>query len=141
MELSTRKQPDEKNWIDLIGETVQTRKGNDDQEVGSVEAVNNEILVIRRTLLGLHYHYYYIPITEVEGWDGNTIWLKISREELEREYVKHDAPDPQKYYVKTRPSTNKPSSYRQVRIVQSQHTEDTAFTASGDTSSPTYQPE
>jgi len=120
---------EEKNWVDLIGEAVHTRR-SDNQEVGNIEAVSKEILVIRKALLsGFHYHYYYIPITEVEGWDGNIVWLKVSREELEQ-YAKHDAPDPTKYYVKSRPGIHNPSSYPRVTIIQSRKTKDTAFTAS-----------
>jgi hypothetical protein len=45
----------------------------------------------------------YIPFTEVEGWDGNIGWLRVSRQALEREYAMHSAPDPTEYYVKSRP--------------------------------------
>jgi hypothetical protein len=29
-------------------------------------------------------HYYYIPITRVEGWDGHVVWLKLPHEEVEK---------------------------------------------------------
>jgi hypothetical protein len=117
-----------KKWAELIGEPVRTRR-DDDQDVGNIEAVSKETLVIRRGLLsGLHHHYYYIPITNVEGWDGNIVWLKVSREELEREYAKHSAPDPAKYYVKSQPGAR-------VTLIQSRHTKDSAFAASDYSSS------
>jgi len=131
---------EEKNWVDLIGESVRTSQ-DENQEVGNIEAVSKETLVIRRALLsGLHQHYYYIPFTEVEGWDGNIVWLKVSREELEREYAKHSAPDPTEYYVKTRPGIHNPSSYPGVTVIQSRHTRDTAFTASESATSTRQQP-
>jgi len=131
---------EEKNWVDLIGESVRTSQ-DENQEVGNIEAVNKETLVIRRALLsGLHQHYYYIPFTEVEGWDGNIVWLKVSREELEREYAKHSAPAPTEYYVKSRPDIHNPSSYPRVTVIQSRHTRDTAFTASESATSTRQQP-
>lgn len=41
-----------------------------------------------------------------EGWDGNIVWLKLTRDQADREYTKHHAPDPTEYYVKERPGVH-----------------------------------
>ena len=32
-------------------------------------------------------HYYYIPITRVEGWDDHVIWLKLPHGEVEKKFT------------------------------------------------------
>jgi hypothetical protein len=84
----------------LVGQSVQTA---DDQDLGNIEAVGNDSIVVRRPLLaGVHIHYYYIPFINTEGWDGDIVWLKLSRDQADRGYTKHHAPDQTKYYVKER---------------------------------------
>jgi hypothetical protein len=84
-------------WIDLIEQPCRT-SGN--QELGHLEAVGGEFIVIRKVYLAIHTHYYYIPYDKVQGWEGNIIWLGITRAEVEQQYEKHKAPDPKQYYVK-----------------------------------------
>ena len=43
-------------------------------------------------------HYYYIPMSKVEGWDGHVLWLKITEEEVKRKYERDLIPDPTRYY-------------------------------------------
>ncbi len=85
----------------MVGQSVHT---SNDKDLGNIEAVGSDSIEVRRPLLaGVRIHYYYIPFIKTEGWDGNIIWLKISRDQADREYTKHHAPDPTKYYVKERP--------------------------------------
>jgi hypothetical protein len=72
-------------------------------------------------LAGVHIHYYYIPFIKTEGWDGKIVWLKLSRDEADREYTKHHAPDPTKYYVKERAGIHNASSYPEVKVIQQRH--------------------
>ena len=95
---SLPEEQEKQKWIDLVGQSVHT---NDDHDLGNIEAVGTDsIVVIKPMLAGMHIHYYYIPFTKTAGWDGNIVWLKLSRDEADREYTKHHAPDPTNYYVK-----------------------------------------
>jgi hypothetical protein len=120
---------EKKKWIDLVGQSVHT---NDDHDLGNIEALGKDLIVVRKPMLaGVHIHYYYIPFTKTEGWDGNIVWLKLSRDEADREYTKHHAPDPRKYYVKERP-IHKAASYPEVTIIQPRHKPtEQIFTAAG----------
>jgi hypothetical protein len=110
---------EKKKWIDLVGQSVHT---NDDHDLGDIEAVGNDSIVVRKPMLaGVHIHYYYIPLTKTEGWDGKMVWLKLFRDEADREYTKHHAPDPTKYYVKERPGIHEADSYPEVTIIQPRH--------------------
>ena len=70
-----------KMWIELINESVHT---SDDVDIGDIDAVSRDFVVIKRGFVNVHY--YYIPIDKVEGWDNNVLWLKIKEEEVKRKY-------------------------------------------------------
>jgi hypothetical protein len=44
----------------------------------------------------INVHYYYIPIKNVEGWDGNVLWLKKLKNML-KNYERNILPDPRRY--------------------------------------------
>src|ERR687896_2074063 len=89
---STTKMEEEKkkpSWIDLINESVHT---SDDIDIGDIDAVSRDFIVVKRGFVNVHY--YYIPISKVEGWDGNVLWLKIREDEVKRNYERERIPDP-----------------------------------------------
>jgi len=38
----------------------------------------------------VNLHYYYIPIFKVEGWDSNVLWLKITEDDVIRNYERNE---------------------------------------------------
>jgi hypothetical protein len=83
-------------WTDTINESVHT---SDDQDIGDIEAVNRDFIVVKRGFVNVHR--YYIPISKVQGWDGNVLWLSISEETVKANYERDTiTPDPSAYYVK-----------------------------------------
>ena len=86
------------NWIDLINESVHA---SDDVDIGDIEAVSRDFVVIKRGFINVHY--YYVPISKIEGWDEDVLWLKITEDEVKRNYERDVVPDPSRYYVKEYP--------------------------------------
>ena len=84
-----------KTWIGLIDESVHT---SDDMDIGDIDAVSRDFIVVKRGIVNVHY--YYIPISKVEGWDGHVLWLKITEKEVIGKYERDVTPDPARYYVK-----------------------------------------
>jgi hypothetical protein len=83
-------------WVDLLNESVHT---SDDQDIGDIEAVNREFIVIKRGFVNVHR--YFIPANKIEGWDGNVLWLKITEDEVKQKYQNDNAiPDPARYLTK-----------------------------------------
>ena len=83
-------------WVDLLNESVHT---SDDQDIGDIEAVNREFIVIKRGFVNVHR--YFIPANKIEGWDGNVLWLKITEDEVKQKYENNNAiPDPARYLTK-----------------------------------------
>ena len=62
-----------RDWIGLINESVHT---SDDIDMGDIDAVSRDFVVVKRGFVDIDF--YYIPINKVEGWDGNVLWLKIT---------------------------------------------------------------
>jgi hypothetical protein len=83
-------------WVDLLNESVHT---SDDQDIGDIEAVNREFIVVKRGFVKVHR--YFIPAGKIEGWDGNVLWLKITEDEVKQKYENNNAiPDPARYLTK-----------------------------------------
>ena len=99
-------------WIELINESVHT---TDDIDIGDIDAVSRDFIVVKRGYVNVHY--YYIPISKVEGWDGSALWLKVTEGEVKTNYERNVIPDPSKYYVKDYPYYNA-AYYPEVVIIQ-----------------------
>jgi hypothetical protein len=82
----------------MINQSVHT---TDDVDIGDIDALSRDFIIVKRGYL--NEHYYYIPITKVEGWDGNVLWLKIKEDEVKSKYERQLVPDPSRYYVKDYP--------------------------------------
>jgi hypothetical protein len=89
LDISRNENEEEKTWIGLIDESVHTF---DDVDIGDIEAVSRDFVVVKRGFVNVQY--YYIPINKVEGWDGHVLWLKITEEEVKRNYERDLIPDP-----------------------------------------------
>ena len=86
------------SWMDVTNESVHT---SDDKDIGDIEAINRDFIVVKRGFVNVHY--YYIPISKVEGWDGHVVWLKVTEDEVESDYKKDNSPDPAEFYIKDYP--------------------------------------
>jgi hypothetical protein len=89
---------DSRQWVDLIDESVHT---SDDKDIGDIEAVSKYFIVVKRGFINIHY--YYIPISKVEGWDGHVLWLTVAEQLVKHTYERDKIPDPNYYYVKDLP--------------------------------------
>jgi hypothetical protein len=87
-----------KKWEDMINQSVHTA---DDVDIGDIDALSRDFIVIKRGYL--NEHYYYVPISKVEGWDGNVLWLNVIEDEVKTNYERKIVPDPSRYYIKDYP--------------------------------------
>ena len=76
--------PMKTDWMSLINESVHT---SDDMDIGDIDAVSRDFIVVKRGFVNTHY--YYIPMNKIEGWDGNTLWLKITEEQVKANYERN----------------------------------------------------
>jgi hypothetical protein len=107
----------EKSWTELIDEPVYT---NDDVNIGSIIAVSRDFIVVKRGFIDIHY--YFIPITKVQGWDGNVLWLKISEAEVVIKYQRDEIiPHPSRYYIKGYPGYTT-TYYPKLKVIRPRYT-------------------
>jgi hypothetical protein len=76
------------SWTDLINESVHT---SDDQDIGDIEAVSRNFIVVKKGLVNIHR--YYIPLHRVEGWDGKVVWLKIPKGSVKTNFERDARPE------------------------------------------------
>jgi hypothetical protein len=94
--MSTAPSRERVNGFDLIGKSIHI---GDDVDIGDIEAINRDFIVVKRGLVNIHY--CYIPINKVEGWDGRVLWLKINKDDIKTKYERSEVlPDPTRYYIK-----------------------------------------
>src|ERR687883_1473429 len=91
------KESETKSVLDLTQEPVHT---NDNKDLGDIEAINKDSIVVKRGFKDVHY--YYIPISKVDGWDGHVVRLNISESEVISKYESKEKPDSSRYYTKER---------------------------------------
>ncbi len=104
--------PDEpSSWTDLINESVHT---SDDQDIGDIEAVSRNFIVVKKGLVNVHR--YYIPLHRVEGWDGRVVWLKIPEDAVKANYEREAAPDPYNYHYSSAPTVDPSNVVRRFQI-------------------------
>jgi hypothetical protein len=111
----TKNEEKRKGWIDLINESVHT---NDDVDIGDVDAVSRDFMVVKRGFVNVHY--YYIPIGKVDGWDGNVVWLKVPEEYVKKNYERDAYPDASRYFVKDFPGYT--AIYPEVDVIFPRYT-------------------
>ena len=85
-----------KSVMDLTKQSVYVRKRKG-KEIGEVEAVNKDTIVVKKGKVG--GKYYYIPIEKVEGWDGHVVCLTITDDEA-KQFEKKTKPDKSVYFTK-----------------------------------------
>jgi hypothetical protein len=95
MASSVETRSERKTAMDLIQESVHT---SDDADIGDIEAINKEMIVVKRGIKNIHY--YYIPVNKVEGWDKNIVWLTVTEKEFRNKCENNKEPFPSKYFIR-----------------------------------------
>ncbi|MFL6475602.1 MAG: hypothetical protein ACJ70Y_01330 [Nitrososphaera sp.] len=99
-----------KKWEDMINQSVHTAE---DGDIGDIDALSRDFIVIKRGYL--NEHYYYVPIARAEGWDGNVLWLNVTEDKVKTNYERKIAPDPSRYYIKDYPMFS--AQFPELRLI------------------------
>ena len=90
-----------KSIADITQESVHT---SDDIDIGDIEATSKDTVVVKRGIVNVHY--YYIPVSLIEGSDEQAVWLTITEQEIKDKYEKDSEPNPAKYFMKNQGYSN-----------------------------------
>ncbi len=73
------------NWDDVIKKEA---RGLDDEDLGEVHEVGPDYVLTQKG--ALHKHKYKLPKNLVTRFDGNKLWFKITKDEVDRYKSVHD---------------------------------------------------
>ncbi len=93
-------QSSKSSWMDITNESVHR---SDDKDIGDIEAISKDLIVVKQGLVNVRR--YFIPVNKVEGWDGHVVWLKITEDEVKKNYKRDHIPDPNDFYIQGYPYT------------------------------------
>jgi uncharacterized protein (TIGR02271 family) len=80
------------NWDAVIKKEARGKNGKD---LGEVQEVGDTYVLVQKGLISKDK--FYIPKYLAEGYDGNTLWFKVSEEEAKSSFVKDSAPTADEY--------------------------------------------
>jgi len=70
------------NWNDVIKKEA---RGKNDEDLGKVQEVGNTYVLVQKGLISKVK--FYIPQSEVEGYDGDVLRFKISEDDIRSKYL------------------------------------------------------
>jgi len=76
------------SWDKAIGKKV---KSTDDKDLGKVEAITNDYLQVKEGMISKNY--YYIPKYYLTGYDGDNLWVSLTKDEVKSRFERENAPD------------------------------------------------
>jgi stress response protein YsnF len=80
------------NWDEVVKKEA---RGKNDEDLGEVQEIGDTYVLVQKGLISKEK--FYIPKYLVEGYDGNTLWFKVSEEEAKNSFLKDSAPTADEY--------------------------------------------
>jgi uncharacterized protein (TIGR02271 family) len=80
------------NWDEVVKKEA---RGKNDEGLGEVQETGDTYVLVQKGLISKEK--FYIPKYLVEGYDGNTLWFKVSEEEAKNSFLKDSAPRADEY--------------------------------------------
>jgi hypothetical protein len=77
-------------WDEIIHKHVRT---SDNVEVGYVERIGNEFIVVREGVSDVHI--YYVPKTYIRDYDGSQLWIEAPSTLVRPKFEKESEPTPE----------------------------------------------
>ena len=75
------------SWDKAIDKKV---KSKDDKDLGKIQAITNEYIQTKDGTV--NKKYYYIPKYYLEGYDGDNLWISLTKDEAKTRFEKENAP-------------------------------------------------
>ena len=77
------------SWDKAIDKKV---KSSDDQDIGKVQSITKEYIQTKEGLVSKNY--YFIPKYYFQGYDGDSLWVSLTKDEIKSKFEKEKEPDP-----------------------------------------------
>ena len=76
------------SWDKAIDKKV---KSSDNQELGKVQSITREYVQTKEGLVGKKY--YFIPKYYIQGYDGDHLWISLTKDEVKTRFERETPPD------------------------------------------------
>ncbi|MFL6397835.1 MAG: hypothetical protein ACJ706_11890, partial [Nitrososphaeraceae archaeon] len=80
------------SWDNAIDKKV---KSSDDKDLGKVQSITKEYIQTKEGALSKNY--YFIPKYHIQGYDGDNLWVSLTKDEIKERFEKEKAPDPSEF--------------------------------------------
>jgi hypothetical protein len=80
------------SWDKAIGKKV---KSSDDKDLGKVESITRDYIQTKEGMISKSY--YFIPKYHLNGYDGDKIWVSLTRDEVKAKFERESPPDPSEW--------------------------------------------
>src|SRR5687768_13483620 len=77
------------SWDKAIGTKV---KSSDDEDLGKVQSITRDYIQTKKGTVSKSY--YFIPKYYLSGYDGDRLWVSLTRHEVQSRFEKEKEPDP-----------------------------------------------
>ena len=75
------------SWDKAIDKKV---KSKDDKDLGKIQSITNEYIQTKDGTVSKDY--YYIPKYYIEGYDGDHLWVSLTKDEVKTRFEKDKSP-------------------------------------------------
>src|SRR4029078_6248660 len=76
-------------WNEAIDRKV---KSSDDKDLGKVQSITRDYIQTKEGMVSKNY--YYIPKFYLSGYDGNNLWVSLTKDEVKSRFDREKAPEP-----------------------------------------------
>src|SRR5215216_5391658 len=76
------------SWDKAIGKKV---KSSDDKDLGKVESITLDYIQTKEGMVSKTY--YFIPKYHLSGYDGDNLWVSLTKDEVKAKFERENAPD------------------------------------------------
>jgi hypothetical protein len=77
------------SWDKAIDKKV---KSSDNQDIGKVQSITNEYIQTKEGMVSKKY--YFIPKYYFQGYDGDSLWVSLTKDEIKAKFEKEKEPEP-----------------------------------------------
>src|SRR5215203_3504091 len=80
------------SWDKAIGKKV---KSSDDKDLGKVESITLDYIQTKEGMVSKTY--YFIPKYHLSGYDGDNLWVSLTKDEVKAKFERENAPEPSEW--------------------------------------------
>jgi hypothetical protein len=80
------------SWDKAIGKKV---KASDDKDLGKIQSITKDYIQTKEGLVSKNY--YFVPKYYIQGYDGDNLWVSLTKDEVKSRFEKEKEPHPTEF--------------------------------------------